>query len=64
MKKFIGLSKEEAMELALAQGREVEYIPEDEWEYEHLEVSTLEGNGAALRIENGVVVEYEYLDWV
>jgi len=64
MKKFIGLTTQEAMDLALAQGREVEYFEGNEDEYERLEVSTCEGNGAALLIEDGVVFEYEYLDWI
>ena len=64
MKKFLGLTWEQAIAEAKAQGREVElHYEADEDGFDWIEVSTAEGNGAALYFEDGVCSEYVFLDW-
>lgn len=64
MKKFLGLTWEEAIEEAVRQGRKYEIHEADEYDEAHIEVSTVEGNGAILWFENGVVEEYEFQSWL
>lgn len=64
MKKFLGLTWEEAIAEAVAQGREYEEHAATEWEDAWIEVSTSEGNGAALEFEDGKVAYYEFLAWI
>ena len=64
MKQFLGLTWEQALEEAARQGREVQIHEETEFEYAWIEVSTSEGNGAALEFEDGVVSCYEFLMWL
>ena len=63
MKKFLGLTWEEAIEEAKRQEREITIHEADEWSDAWIEVSTEWGNGAGLEFENGICVEYEFLDW-
>ena len=64
LKKFLGMTWEEAIAEATRQGREVYECEATEWEDAHLEVSTIEGNGAALWFEDDKVVEFEFLGWL
>lgn len=64
MKDYLGLTKEQAMELAAAQGRTYEWHEATEFEDAWLEVSTMEA-GAALEFDGeDTVQEYVYLDWL
>ncbi len=64
MKKYIGLTLEQAIKLAKAENRKIKYHEETDDEYEWLELSTADGNGVSLSIEDGVVTEFTYLDWI
>ena len=68
MKDFIGLTLEEAMVEAQAQGRSYE-VKTEHYEFDgttetYMIVSTSEGNGACLYFEDGKVEEYAFCDWV
>ena len=63
MKRYLGLTLDQAEQLAIAEGRKVVYHEETEDECAWLEISTAYGNGAGLEIEDGIVTEYEFLDW-
>lgn len=63
MKKYLRLTLEQAEQLAIAEGRKMVYHEETEDEYAYLTVSTTQGNGADLIIENGIVAEYVFSDW-
>lgn len=64
MKKFLGLTWEEAIEEAKEQGRSYEVHEATDFEDAWLEVSTEDGNGAALQFEDGKVEYFEYLGWM
>lgn len=63
MKDFLGLTWDEVIEMAQAQGREVEIHKEADSEDDWIEVSTMLGNGAGLEFEDGICTEYVFLDW-
>ena len=64
LKDFLGLGWEQAIEEAKAQGRDYKIHKGDECDYDWIEVTTSEGNGAALEFDGeDTVQEYVYLDW-
>ena len=64
MKKFLGMTWEQALEEAKAQGREITIHKETEFENAWIEVSTVQGNGAGLEFEDGICTSYEFLMWL
>lgn len=64
MKRYLDLTQAEAEALAVAEGREVEFFPESEDEGAFLRISTALGNGCDLILEDGMVVEYAFCDWL
>ena len=64
MKKFLGLTWEEAIEEAKAQGRSYEVHKATDFEDAWIEISTEEGNGVAPQFEDGKVEYFEYLGWM
>lgn len=64
MKKFLGLSWDEAIAEAVRQGRSYKELEADEFDDARIEVSTIEGNGAILYFEDGKVDEYEFECWL
>lgn len=64
MKRYVKLTQAEAEALAIAEGREVEFFPESEDEGAFLRISTALGNGCDLILQDGVVEDYVFCDWL
>ena len=64
MKKYLDLSLDEAICLAVFEGRAYKYHPESEDEDAWLEVSSPLHPGYRLDLEDGKVSEYSGLDWL